>query len=506
VALAAVFIVAGLAKLTDRAGSRQALSDLGAPRVLVAPLAIGVPVAELVVALALLPTATAWWGALGALVTLLVFVAGIAGNLARGRRPSCRCFGQLSPGPIGQSTLIRNVVLAAAAGFVVWQGPLGSGPSLVGWLGDLTVAERALLGVGLPGLAMVAGVVVLLVQLLKQQGRLLLRLDDLEQGLAATGALIRQGQTPTAPGGLPIGAEAPGFSVPDLSGSPVSLGDLVREKPLLLVFTDPDCGPCKALLPEVGRWQSEHADRLTVAVVSRGAAEDHRTRAAEHGVAPLLLQRDYEVADAYEVHETPSAVLVQPGGTIGSPVASGSEQIRALLSHVLSKSGSDPWAGLQPLPMVQQPSNGQHHPTALTAPTVGERAPNIILHDLEGQPVDLAGVRDSSTVVLFWSPGCPFCQQLLPDLKAWEADVPPNAPRLLVVSSGTVQENRALGLRAPVLLDDAFRAGVAFGADGTPSAVLLASDGTVASALAVGGPAVLALAGIAPESRSVTLA
>src|SRR5260221_10425644 len=87
--LAAVFLVAGLAKLADLAGSRQALRDFGVPAKLSTPLGLLLPLAELAVAVALLLPATTWWGALGALALLLLFVGGIGYNLARGRQPEC---------------------------------------------------------------------------------------------------------------------------------------------------------------------------------------------------------------------------------------------------------------------------------------------------------------------------------------------------------------------------------------------------------------------------------
>jgi hypothetical protein len=62
VLLAGVFGIAGVAKLADRAGSRQALQDFGVPTVLASPLGILLPLAELAVAVALVPTATAWGG------------------------------------------------------------------------------------------------------------------------------------------------------------------------------------------------------------------------------------------------------------------------------------------------------------------------------------------------------------------------------------------------------------------------------------------------------------
>src|SRR5215208_582186 len=114
--LASVFAVAGVAKLADREGSRQAIVDFGVPKALAAPLGLLLPLGELTVAATLLPAPTAWWGALGALALLLVFVVGISVNLARGRKPDCHCFGQLHSAPAGWKTLARNGVLAAVAG------------------------------------------------------------------------------------------------------------------------------------------------------------------------------------------------------------------------------------------------------------------------------------------------------------------------------------------------------------------------------------------------------
>jgi uncharacterized membrane protein YphA (DoxX/SURF4 family) len=63
--LAAVFTLAGVAKLADREGSRQAIVDFGAPSAIAAPLGLLLPLAELVVAATLLPASTAWWGLWG---------------------------------------------------------------------------------------------------------------------------------------------------------------------------------------------------------------------------------------------------------------------------------------------------------------------------------------------------------------------------------------------------------------------------------------------------------
>jgi hypothetical protein len=83
---------------------------------------------------------------------------------------------------------------------------------------------------------------------------------------------------------------------------------------------------------------------------------------------------------------------------------------------------------------------------------------------------------------------------MLGDLKAWEASRPPEAPELLVISAGTVEVNRGMNLRSPVLLDQAFKTATMFGASGTPMAVMLDGNGTVSSEVVGGAEQVFALA------------
>jgi thiol-disulfide isomerase/thioredoxin len=119
----------------------------------------------------------------------------------------------------------------------------------------------------------------------------------------------------------------------------------------------------------------------------------------------------------------------------------------------------------------------------------------VRLTDLKGNEVSLQEFSGKESLVLFWNPGCGFCQQMLPDLKEWEAKAPEEAPRLLVVSAGSEEANKEMGLTSPVLLDQQFATGRAFGASGTPSAVLVDAEGKVASEVTVGAPAVMELAG-----------
>jgi methylamine dehydrogenase accessory protein MauD len=473
--LASVFALAGIAKLADREGSRQAIIDFGLPAALATPLGILLPLTELAVALALVPASSAWWAAVGALTLLLLFMVGIGVNLARGRKPECHCFGQLHSSPAGWKTLARNGALALVASSIIWQGSVGgsTGGSVLGWLGGLAATPLVGLILGLVALALVLGQWWFLANVLRQNGRLLVRVEALEAKLGAGGEVpsVNGGQAQRQTG-LAVGSEAPGFTLSGLHGETLTLDSLRSSgEPVMLLFTDPNCGPCNALLPEVGRWQEENSDKLTVSLISRGTAEENRTKVQEHALENVLLQEDWEVSEAYQVGGTPSAVLVGEDGKVNSSVASGPDAIRRLVTRLLRPQ--------PPIPVTKR---------------VGDVAPEVRLPDLEGNIVELADLRGKQTLVLFWSPGCGFCQQMLPDLKEWEARAPEGAPRLLVVSAGAEEVNREMGLTSPVLLDQNFATGRAFGAGGTPSAVLVDAEGKVASGVAVGARAVMELA------------
>src|SRR5690348_10994712 len=102
VLLAAVFATAGTAKLLDRAGFQRALVGFGVPQALAAALAVALPLAEIAVAVALVLRPSARWGAVAALVLLLVFVVGILRAMRQGRAPDCHCFGQIHSAPAGR--------------------------------------------------------------------------------------------------------------------------------------------------------------------------------------------------------------------------------------------------------------------------------------------------------------------------------------------------------------------------------------------------------------------
>jgi thiol-disulfide isomerase/thioredoxin/uncharacterized membrane protein YphA (DoxX/SURF4 family) len=464
--LTVVFGIAGIAKLADLTGSRKSIAGFGVPEPFAKPLAWLLPLAELVCAAALIPLASAWWGATGVLALLLVFIVGISISLMRGRKPDCHCFGQLYSQPIGWQTLVRNVVLAGISAWIVWQGRGNPGSSVVAWLRGMSGTNSAVAGLAIAVAALAGFELWALIHVLRQNGRLLLRLEAVEASVA-NGAGV---ESPPPPG-LPVDSEAPAFSLTDFVGDTVTLEMLLeRGKTLLLFFSEPGCGACDAALPEVSQWQREYGDRLLIVPISRGDVKENRAKSKKYGLRNVLLQTDREVAQAYRAEATPSAVLVKKG-RIESPLALGVDEIRGLVAR----------ATLPP------------------SVTAGDLVPSLCLPDLGGEMIDIADIVQPQhrTLMLFWSPSCGFCQQMLEDLKKWEDDAREDAPELVVISAGALDENRKQGFRSRVLLDPYYAASQVFNSGGTPSAVLV-EEGRVASGVAVGSEAVLALAGAIP--------
>jgi uncharacterized membrane protein YphA (DoxX/SURF4 family)/thiol-disulfide isomerase/thioredoxin len=322
IVLALVFAAAAAGKLLDLRGSRAAMGEFGLPARAAAVAGTLLPLAELAVAVALVPPATARWAAIGALVLLVAFIGGIAGALLRGRAPDCHCFGQLHSAPAGRGALARNALLAALAAVVVGRGP---GPTVSAWVSARSTGEL---------IAVAAGALAALALLAISRGAGARRLE---------GELVDE--LFTADAGLAVGTPAPGFALEDTAGGTRSLDDLrASGQPVLLMFLDPGCGPCKTLLADLGRWQAALSGALTMAVITRRASggEDEDPLDGRAGIGNVLLQKRSKVSNAYRVAGTPSAVVVSPAGAIASATVAGGPTIEALIRVSLQREAAQP--------------------------------------------------------------------------------------------------------------------------------------------------------------------
>jgi peroxiredoxin len=205
-------------------------------------------------------------------------------------------------------------------------------------------------------------------QLLRQNGRMLLRLEELEKRLDELEFTQPDNAVPesekelslvTSPDtngendranrfsnrslarskvkrdGLKAGTPAPDFRLPCLDGTERSLQDF-RGQRVLLVLSDPHCGPCQALAPDLEKFHltTNPADPAVV-MISRGEPNENRAKVNEDGLTfPVLLQQRWEISRLYAIFATPVAYLLDEQGVIVKDVAVGVEPIQALLGEL----------------------------------------------------------------------------------------------------------------------------------------------------------------------------
>jgi peroxiredoxin len=130
--------------------------------------------------------------------------------------------------------------------------------------------------------------------------------------------------------GLKPGTRAPLFTLPDLEGGTVSLDDY-RGTDVLLVFSDPKCGPCQALAPNLVRLSAKNP-QLQVLMVSRGDLQENRAKAHANALPfSVVLQDGWKLSKEYGMFAMPIAFLINKRGVIAAPVAVGTEQILGLI-------------------------------------------------------------------------------------------------------------------------------------------------------------------------------
>ncbi|HEX5221932.1 MAG TPA: redoxin domain-containing protein [Verrucomicrobiae bacterium] len=246
-------------------------------------------------------------------------------------------------------------------------------------------------------------------QLVRQNGRILLRLEELEKRLDEMEFGGDEGTQ-----GLPLGSDAPDFELPDLSGQRKSLAQF-RGRSVLLIFFNPDCGFCREMMPKlaavaagfqpaveggilppgtgISLAESQESSKASppvannsagleaqlnggpggpppqLLILTTGDAEKNREFFAGHRVGcPVLLQNDGEVAKAYQAHGTPSGYLISAEGRIASPLAMGADALLALATDPRSSRGNEAQTSSHPPSTLNsQPGDGHLLSPALSS-------------------------------------------------------------------------------------------------------------------------------------------
>jgi len=477
IVLFAVFALAAIGKLLDLKGSAKAAEDFGTPPELAKTFAVLIPFAEIVFAFCLLFVSTSWLGAIGGLILLLSFSGGMIWQMAHGKAPDCHCFGQLHSEPVSIKALVRNIIFALLAVFLMSQGRAGQGPSLTGETSDdmqlvllITVA------------VLVAAVLLFLKKVSDNQTEILRRIELLEV-LSHEGVPRERNDAGDPHDGLPIGAPFPEFDLKNASGAQASLRTVLSGgRPAVVLFVSPTCEPCKALLPEIERWEAELGDRVNFVFVSSGTTD---ANAGKFGVfnGDVILQEKRELAELVYARWTPMALFVRADGTIGSRPAAGDNAIRDLIDTLRAGDVKD-----QALFATGNHNGGPE-------PRIGSKVPEFSLADMTGKELRSHDFHGKRTLAVFWSPTCPHCTAMMNDLKEWDGARQPSDPELVVFSDGAFDAHSDLGLKSPIILDAGYKTAEQLGMFGTPSAVMVDESGTIVSETAVGASNIWALIG-----------
>ena len=348
-------------------------------------------------------------------------------------------------------------------------------------------------GTALPWLLVVVGGWLLL-QLVRQNGRILLRLEAIEQRMPP-----RPGMPARPPAqGLPVGSPAPEFELPDLHGRIHRLSDF-RGRELLLIFFNPGCGHCTRMTADLAALPADGSNTSAFPiVVTTGDVAENIKLLEQSGVrCQVLVQKQREVAEQYRAHGTPMGYRIDAAGRIASELTIGAESL-------LGTAGESASRGQAP----GRSRNGSAHKPAedpslarsrlnRNGLKAGGMAPEFTLPRIDGGDLSLSEFRGQHTLLVFSDPDCGPCDELAPQLETLHserADL-----KVLMVSRRDADATRAkaakLNLTFPIVMQKQWELSLKYGMFATPIGYLVDDQGVLLSDVAVGVEPILQLAG-----------
>ena len=118
--------------------------------------------------------------------------------------------------------------------------------------------------------------------------------------------------------------------------------------------------------------------------------------------------------------------------------------------------------------------------------TSPQRVPDVAVRTLDGEVIDLVGLRGQPLLVSFWATTCAACVRELPQLIALYHELAPKGLQVIAVAMADDPPNRVIAMRDarripyPIALDLDASIAMAFGGISmTPTTFLIAPDGRV---------------------------
>jgi peroxiredoxin len=327
-------------------------------------------------------------------------------------------------------------------------------------------------------------------QLLRQNGRILLRLEALEERLnQLAAALVAQ-----APQGLEAGSKAPDFELPDLSGNILSLSHW-RGRRVLLIFFNPRCGFCANMAAGLAALKGDGSDgRPIPLLITTGDVEENRRFMEQHGIrCPVLVQHNDEVLRRYRASGTPMGYLLDEEGAIAMPRIAGSEDLLALANVRMPLATESAETGSTDQEHHGERRKGKANRGLQTSRLrrdglkAGTSAPPFRLPRLDGGELALEEFWGRRLLLIFSDPDCGPCAELSPELEQFHrgSGIP-----VLMISRRDAESNRRkvaeLGLTFPIVLQRHWEISMLYGMFATPIAYLIDELGVLATDVTAG--------------------
>ncbi len=345
-------------------------------------------------------------------------------------------------------------------------------------------------------------------EMVRRQGRLLIRISSIGIYLEALQEHIADLRPAALPEGLSAGLRSPQFELDDLDGRRVRLSDFLGRR-VLLIFFSPDCSYCQRMAPDLAKlpWDGREGRPIPL-VVSTGDREANRMLVAEHGIrCPFVLQEQMGVAAMFGALGTPIGFLVDELGILASGMKVGASEVLALASvpspavNGGGAAGSGQAGAHDVTVRGDRRSALQRNAHRGGGIRPGTMAPPFILPRLDAGRLSLDDYRGRRLLLVFSSPDCPACDTVVPELEQIHRSRP-DLP-IVMVTRGGPDENRRkiaeLGVTFPVVLQSNWEVSRRYRKFATPAAYVIDEEGNIASNVAVGG-AILALATRASEA------
>ena len=152
--------------------------------------------------------------------------------------------------------------------------------------------------------------------------------SPLAVGIDAIRALVVDA---TLPPPLKKGDRVPSLTLRDLNGGAMDLGTL-RGRRTLLLFWNPSCGFCQAMLEDIKGWERNRPnDAPELVVISTGSPAANR---AQEFRSRVLLDPKSGANQIFGAWGTPSALIVDEEGRVASEVGAGASAVFALAGAV----------------------------------------------------------------------------------------------------------------------------------------------------------------------------